>query len=76
MTGGFLEMSSSRVYAEYFEYLGKWRWGAYLCVRCRMENTVDVFKSRSQVVVSLTDRPALRGLLTLRWHRGQHGSWN
>lgn len=52
-------MSSSHVYGEYFKLLGKLTWGAYLCARCRTENTVDVFKSMSQVVVRLTDRPAL-----------------
>lgn len=26
MTGSFLEMSPSRVYAECFKHLGKWRW--------------------------------------------------
>lgn len=60
---GFLEMSPSNVYGECFEHLGKLRWGTYLCVRCRVKNTVDVFESMSQVVVSRTDRPALRGLL-------------
>lgn len=73
---GCLEMSSSHVYGEYFKHLGKLRWGTYLRVRCRTENTVDVFKSMSQVVVSRTDRPARRGLLNLRWHRGQHGRQN
>lgn len=68
--------SSSHVYGEYFEHLGKLRWGTHLCVRCRIENTVDVFGSMSQVVVSLRDRPALRGLLDLRWHGGQYGSQN
>ena len=51
-------MSSSHVYVEYFKLLGKLTRGAYLCARCRTENTVDVFKSMSQVVVRLTDRPA------------------
>lgn len=74
--GGSLEISSSHVYGEYFKLLGKLTWGAYLCARCRTENTVDVFKSMSQVVVRLTDRPALWGLLDLRWHRGQYGSQN
>lgn len=76
MPGGSLEISSSHVYGEYLKHLGKLRWGTYVCARCRVENTVDVFKSMSQVVVSLTDRPALRGLLDLRWHRGQYGSQN
>lgn len=59
MTGGFLEMNSSRVYAEYIEHSGKRRWGAYLRASCETVNTVDVFKSVSQVVVSPADRPAL-----------------
>lgn len=54
----------------------KLRWGAYLCVRCRVENTVDVFKSMSQVVVSPADRPTLWGLLDLRWHGGRYGRQN
>lgn len=37
--------------------------GAYLCARCGRENTVHVFKSVSQVDVSLTDVAALWGLL-------------
>lgn len=59
MMGVFLEMCFSHVYGEYSKHLGKLRWGTHLCVRCRMENTVDVLKSMSQVVVSLTDRQAL-----------------
>lgn len=59
MAGGSLEMSSAHVYVKYFKHLGKLTWGTYLCVRRRMEDTVDVFETMSQVVVSLTDRPAL-----------------
>lgn len=33
MTGGFLEMSCSRVYAEYFRHLGKRRRGVHICAR-------------------------------------------
>lgn len=58
MTGGFLEMSSSCVYAEYIEHLGKWRQGTYLCASGGTENTVDVFRSMSQVVVSPAGRAA------------------
>lgn len=71
---GSLEMSFCQVYVEYFKHLGKLRWGTYLL--WRRENTVDVFESMSQVVVSPTDRPALRGLLDLSWHRGHYGSQN
>lgn len=76
MTGGFLETSCSRVCAEYFKHPGKQRRGAYLCTRCGTENTVHVFKSVSQVDVSLTDTAALWGLLAFRWHRGRCGRWN
>lgn len=47
--------------------------GTYLCTRCGRENTVHVFKSVSQLDVSLTDTAALWGLLALRWHGGR---WN
>lgn len=76
MTGGSLEMSSSRVYVKYFKRSGKLRWGTYFCASCTMEDTVDVFEFMSQVIVSPTDRPALWGLFDLRWHRGQYGSQN
>lgn len=55
MSEVFLEIGPFHVYVEYFTYLGNLRWDAYLCVRCRTENTVDVFESMSQVAVSLTD---------------------
>lgn len=65
------ELSPSHVDAEYFKHVAKLRRGTYLCVRCRAENTVVVFESMSQVVVSLAGRPALWGLLNLRWYWGQ-----
>lgn len=76
MAEASLEMSLSHVHVKYFTHLAKLRWGSYLCARRRIEDTVDVFESMSQVVVSLTDTAALWGLFDLRWHRGQYGSRN
>lgn len=60
-----------------FQALGKAEMASiFVCDTPSGEHSGRVFESMSQVDVSLTDGPALAGLLALRWRRGQYGSWN